>query len=195
MKHGYLGGSFDPIHHGHLIAARDALEQLGLESVVFLPAANAPLKARAPQASAADRLAMIQLAIADSPGLRASDMEIRRGGTSYTHETVAALRERHPEAEPVWIIGEDHLATLPDWRRAEELVNQAAFACLRRPGSRPAVPTDRLPGLRLRLIDAHQVQISSTEIRARLRENRCCRYFLPDSVLNFINERKLYQTA
>ena len=166
-----------------------------MESVVFLPAAKAPLKAQPHQASAEDRLAMIRLAIEGCPGLRVSDMEIQRGGTSYTHETVAALRESNPESEPVWIIGEDHLATLPDWRRAEDLVRQAVFACLRRPGSRPPVPTERLPGLRLRMIDAHPMQVSSTEIRARLRENRCCRYFLPDSVLNLIKERKLYQTA
>lgn len=193
MKFGYFGGSFDPIHYGHLIAAQDALEQLHLDAVYFVPTAQAPLRENVVQASAEDRLEMIRLAVGEDSRFRILESEIARGGTSYTFDTVSALREREPGTTPIWIIGEDQVGKLPQWRRIEELCALAEFAFLQRPGhSQPPVMTP-LPGVTLHPLKSHQVEISSSEIRQRTREKRPLRFLLPDPVIKYIHERNLYQ--
>lgn len=191
MKLGFFGGSFDPIHHGHLIAAQDAFEQLALTSLTFVPTAQAPLRESAVRADAGHRLQMIRLAIGGDTRFQVSDTEIVRGGVSYTIDTVSELRRQHPGTTPIWIIGEDQVTKLPRWHRIEELCLLTEFAFLQRPGhSEPAAPD--LPHLRLHRLNSHQVELSSTEIRLRVREKRPLRFLLPDPVIQYIHERNLY---
>lgn len=192
MRVGYFGGSFDPIHFGHLIAAQDAAEQLEVQHLVFVPAAQAPLRSDAVRARAADRLAMIHLAIDDDPRFEVTDIEIERGGVSYTIDTVSLLRKANASLKPIWIIGEDQLGKLPQWHRVEELCQLAEFAVLERPGHNTQTALPELPGLRLHRLRSHQIEISSSEIRRRVREKRPFRFLLPDPVINYINERSLY---
>lgn len=173
----------------------DVLEQLGLETLWFVPAALPPLKGRSLSASVEDRLAMIRLAIGDDPRLRICDLEIQRGGTSYTFDTLSELRRLDPESTPIWIIGEDNLSTLPHWHRIGEIAQLAEFACLRRRGDRRKPAGGLPPGLRLHHVHTRIVEISSTEIRDRVRAGKSVRYFLPDQVITHIKERTLYQHA
>ncbi len=192
MKNGFFGGSFDPVHVGHLIAAQDAFEQLRLHTLTFVPTAQAPLREQAVHATAGDRVEMLRLAIGDDRRFQVSELEIARGGVSFTFDTVAALREAEPAMTPIWIIGEDQVGKLPRWHRIGELCALTEFAYLQRPGhTQPVVPD--LPGLRLHRLESHQVEISSSEIRQRVREKQPLRFLLPDPVINYIHERKLYQ--
>jgi nicotinate-nucleotide adenylyltransferase len=192
LKSGFFGGTFDPIHHGHLIAAQDALEQLELETVHFVPTAQSPLRDDAVRAGPEHRLEMIRRAVAGDSRFQVSDVEIARGGVSYTYDTVCALRKEQPERSPIWIIGEDQVGKLPRWHRIEELCRLTEFAFLARPDH--TQPTDpELPELRLHRLRSHQVQISSTEIRRRVREKRPLRFLLPDPVIQYIHEHNLYR--
>lgn len=188
---GFLGGTFDPVHHGHLIAAQDALEQLALEALYFVPTAQSPLRDDAVCADAHHRLQMLHLALAGDTRFAVSDMEVERGGISYTYDTLTALRQKHPGIEPIWIIGEDQVGKLEQWHRSHDLATLAEFAFLQRPGQAPpAAP--QIPGLKLHRLRSHQVEISSTEIRERVREKRSLRFLLPDPVIKYIYEHDLY---
>jgi nicotinate-nucleotide adenylyltransferase len=191
LKLGFFGGSFDPVHLGHLIAAQDAHEQLGLHTLFFVPSAQAPLRQDCVRASAEDRLEMLRLALADDPRFSILDWEITRGGISYTVDTAARIRAEFPAASPVWIVGEDQVGKLPEWRRIEELSELVEFAYLQRPGhAQPSVPD--LPNLRLHRLVSHQIELSSTEVRDRAREKRPLRFLLPDTVINYIHQRSLF---
>lgn len=191
-KSGFFGGSFDPIHHGHLIAAQDALEQLHLDFLYFVPAFQSPLRDDEVRAAPEQRLRMIRLAISGDSRFRIHESEIARGGISYTYDTASALREEQPERLPVWIIGEDQVAKLPRWHRIEELCGLVDFAYFQRPGhTHPAEP--EIPGLKLHRLRSHQVEISSTEIRQRVREKRPLRFLLPDPVIQYMDEQNLYR--
>jgi nicotinate-nucleotide adenylyltransferase len=194
LRIGLYGGSFDPIHQGHLIAAQDALEQLALDRLIFIPSAQAPLRPDTVRASAQDRMEMIRLAIRPEPRFQVSGLEIDRGGISYTFDTVSALRQQHPNDTLLWIIGQDHVAKLNDWRRIEELAALTEFAYLRRPGSPELTDssTPNISGLRLHPLRSHQVEISSTEIRQRIHEKRPLHFLLPDLVIRYIYDRDLY---
>jgi nicotinate-nucleotide adenylyltransferase len=132
MKIGFLGGSFDPVHLGHLAIAQDALEGAGLDRVDFIPAAVSPLKGRELTATAAQRLEMVRLAIAGDARFGVLDLELRRGGTSYTVDTVRELRALFPGAELFWVIGADQLARLAEWKEIGELVRLVEFVHLAR---------------------------------------------------------------
>ncbi len=193
MKLGVLGGSFDPIHLGHLIIAQDACEQLGLDRVEFVPAAVSPLKGRELTATAAQRLEMVRLAIAGDPRFTVSDRELRRGGTSYTIDTVRGILQEQPAAALHWIIGTDHLQRLAEWKDIGALVQLVEFVHLSRPGVvRTAAPP--IPGLRLRQIAGHEVAISSSELRGRASRGLPLRHFLPLKVADFIESQSLYRT-
>lgn len=192
LRVGFFGGSFDPIHIGHLIAAQDAVEQLGLDTLTFVPTAQAPLREEAVHAGAADRLEMIRLALGDDSRFRVSELEVTRGGVSYTCDTISELSRAHPGMRPVWLIGEDQVGKLPRWRRIAELCQATDFAYLQRPGhAQPALPD--LPHLKLHRLQSHQIEVSSTEIRQRIHEKRPLRFLLPDPVIKYIHERNLYQ--
>jgi nicotinate-nucleotide adenylyltransferase len=186
---GLFGGSFDPIHVGHLIVAQSAVEDLDLDRLYFIPNASSPLKTRPPIASGRDRLAMIRAAFRGHRAFRVLDLEIRRKGPSYTFDTVAAL-SGGGSAKMFFLIGADALLDLARWHRARELARRVTFAVLRRPGSRKARPPS-WAGRGVE-VDAPLIDISSTEIRDRVRRGRSIRYLVPDAVAALITKRKLY---
>lgn len=188
---GVFGGSFDPIHSGHLILARDVLEQAGLERILFMPASQAPLRSHPPQASAKDRLDLIRAAISGEPAFEVSEVELKAGGTNYTIDTMKSLLSEHPEERFSCIIGADQLSQLPQWRRVEELMELTEFICLERPGFALEIPTE-LNNLRWRSVQARPIAVSSTEIRDRRRTGLSIRNLLPEPALKIVLERGLY---
>jgi nicotinate-nucleotide adenylyltransferase len=186
MRIALYGGTFDPIHHGHLILAREARELLSLDRIIFVPAARSPFKPGTQFAAAETRLAMIQAAIAAEEGLEVDDTEISRGGTSYTIDTVVQMRGRFPAADLFWFIGQDHVRELPKWHRYEELRTLVQFVVFTRHGGAP--PTDGYP-----LITRH-VDISATDIRTRVARGLSIRYLVPEAVRSLILQHRLYLT-
>lgn len=192
MKIGFLGGSFDPVHFGHLMAAQDAYEQHQLDRVVFVPAAQAPLKPAEVQSTADDRLAMLRAATAWDKRFELSDLELRRGGISYTIDSARHFRAAYPHDRLFWIIGGDQLPKLHLWREIEELATLVEFIFLERPGY-PVKATPTIPGLRLHRCDGHLLAISSTELRERTRRDLSLDYFVPHKAIVYIQERGLYR--
>ncbi len=190
-KIGILGGTFDPIHIGHLLIARDAMEAAGLTRVKFVPCAQSPHKTTRPTASARDRLAMVRLAIRENARFEADDIEIRRRSASYSVETVEALQRREPDADFYFILGADSYRELHRWREIGRLAKLCRFLVLARPGFAPRNP--RLHCLRARFIEAHVCSVSATEIRTRLGHQKSVRYLVPDAVNRYIERRGLYQ--
>lgn len=184
---GLFGGSFDPIHHGHLIVAGAVAEALGLDELRFMPANEQPLKAGGHGASAADRTAMLELAIAGAPGFALERAEVERRGPSYTVDTLRLLRVREPESEFVVLLGTDAAAELDRWREPAELVKLARVAVFARPGSRP------VEGPRIwRSVPVPAIEISATAVRERVRAGRPVRYWVPDAVADYIARHRLY---
>jgi len=193
MKIGIMGGTFDPIHIGHLIIAEHAREMAELDEVWFMPSSLPPHKSNDNVTGASDRLSMVEAATAGNPMFRVCDIELERGGTSYTVETAKALIGRYPEHRFSWIIGADMIAYLPNWHRIDELIQAIGFIGLQRPGYENAA--SGLPeALRksVHMVVAPQLEISSTDIRDRIRDGRSVRYLLQESVLRIIEEKKLY---
>ncbi|HEY0739643.1 MAG TPA: nicotinate-nucleotide adenylyltransferase [Herpetosiphonaceae bacterium] len=194
-----LGGTFDPIHIGHLAIAEDVRYTLDASHVLFVPAAQQPLKSYQHRASAAERLAMAQLATADNPAFSVSDIEIRRGGLSYTVETVAEIHAQHPEAQIFFTVGVDAAVTLPKWREVERLLSLCRIVIVERPGYTfdPEVLMAELPAARERIlvVPGPALDISASEVRLRLSEGRPIRYHLPAAVREYIEEHGLYQDA
>ncbi|HXF52386.1 MAG TPA: nicotinate-nucleotide adenylyltransferase [Dehalococcoidia bacterium] len=201
MRVGVLGGTFDPIHIGHLVLAEQAREQLGLDEVLFVPAGDPWRKAGKRITPALDRRAMVELAIAGNPAFRCSSIEIDRAGPSYTVDTLATLRAERPEGELYFIVGEDALFDLPNWKDPARIVSLALVAVARRgPESRldglTAGEAERLvPGLggRLVRVDMPVIGVSATDLRARLRRGASVRYLVPEAVERYIAERRLYR--
>jgi nicotinate-nucleotide adenylyltransferase len=180
---GIYGGTFDPVHHGHLILAREALEQLELEKVIFVPAATSPFKPP-PFASAQMRLSMLQAAIADEPAFTVDDRELRRPPPTYSITTVEEIREREGGLEICYLIGEDNVATLSRWHRFDELEKMVRFVVLDRAGIASAhdYPTIQ-----------RKIDISATEIRKRVALGRSIRYLVPTAVEEIIRQGNLYR--
>ncbi|HEU4830231.1 MAG TPA: nicotinate-nucleotide adenylyltransferase [Gemmatimonadales bacterium] len=185
---GIFGGSFDPIHHGHLIVARVAAETLGLAEVRFVPAREQPFKVGRHSAGAAHRAAMAERAIAGTAGFTLETIELERTGASYTVDTLRALRDRDPEIELVLLIGSDAAADFPKWREAAEVTRLARVVVFGRPGT----PHVTLPGA-WRTIEVPAIGISATEIRRRVREGLPIRYWVPDAVADYVAAHGLYQ--
>jgi nicotinate-nucleotide adenylyltransferase len=196
---GLLGGTFNPIHLGHLLIAQDALEQLALDRVKFIPSATPPHKTVGALASERDRIRMIELAIRRDRRFEMDDLEIRRGGISYSVDTLTELRRRHPQADFFFIIGADSLRELHLWREAQRVVRLCTFVTVPRPGfeARPVVDRrlDAASRKRLRqhVLAGHTCDIASREIRARVASGRPIRYLVPDAVTEYIRRRRLYQ--
>jgi nicotinate (nicotinamide) nucleotide adenylyltransferase len=197
---GIYGGTFDPIHIGHLAIAEEVRVELGLSQVIFVPAARQPLKGIAQGAPPADRLAMAHLACADNAAFRVDDLELERPPPSYTVDTLEALRERCGSGTELWfILGADAARELPRWREVERVADLARLVIVGRPGYSLHLPwlEAALPSLRgrVRLIDGPMLDISSTELRRRLAAGRPVRYQLPEPVRIFIQQRGLYSDA
>lgn len=192
VKIGFLGGSFDPVHFGHLLAAQDAFEQHQLDRLILVPAAQAPLKPNDVQSSSEDRLAMLRAAIEWDKRFEISDVELRRGGVSYTIDSARYFRELYPQDELYWVIGGDQLPKLHLWKDIMELARLVEFIFLERPGY-PVKARPDLPGLRLHRCDGHLLAISSTELRERTRRNLSLDYFVPHKAIVYIKEHSLYR--
>lgn len=192
MKIGFLGGSFDPVHFGHLIAAQDVLEQMHLDRLILVPAAQAPLKPNDVQSTSEDRLAMLRSAIEWDHRLEISDYELRKGGISYTIDSVRHFKAQFPNDELFWIIGGDQLPLLHKWKEIGELVRQVEFIFLERP-KHPVKPHVEIDGLRLHRCDGHLIEISSSELRGRVARGLSLHYFCPQKVIAYIGAKELYR--
>jgi len=192
VKIGFLGGSFDPIHFGHLLAAQDAYEQHRLDRLVIVPASQSPMKPGDMQSAAADRLAMVRAATEWDNRIEVSDVELRRGGVSYTIDSARHFRSVYPGDDLYWVIGGDQLPQLHLWKDIEELATLVEFIFLERPGY-PVRATPAVPGLRLHRCDGHLLAISSTELRERTRRRLSLDYFVPHKAIVYIRERGLYR--
>ena len=182
-KIGIFGGTFDPIHHGHLILARDAAETLQLDRVLFIPAALSPHKLQQQPTSPAVRLEMLRAAIEGDPKFAVDPMELERPPPSYAIDTVEILRQREPGSEFFFLVGEDNVARLSSWHRFPELAKLVQFVVLDRSGLNTAHP---YPAIRRHL------DISATDIRKRVASGRSIRYLVPPAVETIICERQLY---
>jgi len=192
MKIGFLGGSFDPVHFGHLIAAQDVLEQFHLDRLFLVPAAQAPLKPNDVQSSIEDRLVMLRAATEWDRRLEISDYELRKGGISYTIDSVRHFKAQFPEDELFWIVGGDQLPLLHKWKNINELVRLVEFIFLERP-KHPVKPHVEIDGLRLHRCDGHLIEISSSQLRERAKNGLSLHYFCPQKVIAYIESRKLYR--
>jgi nicotinate-nucleotide adenylyltransferase len=192
MKIGFLGGSFDPVHFGHLIAAQDVYEQYHFDRLFLVPAAQAPLKAQDMQSVTEDRLAMLRAACEWDHRLEIADYELNKGGVSYTIDSVRHFRQQFPHDELFWIIGGDQLPLLHKWKDINQLASMVEFIFLERPGH-PSKPHTDIPGLRLHRCDGHLIEISSSELRQRVRHGRSLNYFCPQKVIAYIESKKLYR--
>jgi|SRR5712671_438303 len=188
---GILGGTFNPIHLGHLLIAQDAVDAARLDCVLFIPSATPPHKALDGDISTAHRLRMVKLAIAGDKRFAVDDLEIRRGGKSYSVDTLTELRKRHPRASFHFIIGADSLDELHLWKDARRLVRLCRFIAVARPGYKGK--PSRIPGLRYRLLRTHSCDIASRDIRARVAQSKSIRYLVPEVVVRYIQRYKLYQ--
>lgn len=188
---GIFGGTFDPPHVGHLLLALDALDHLGLDRLIFVPAARQPLKQGIAMTPAEHRLAMTEALAAADIRFSVDGSEVARGGLSYTVDTVRALKAAHPDAELILLMGADTAATLPQWREPEALglLVQVAVA------GRGAEPVQLPAGFRAQPFPMRRVDISATEIRARVAEGRSIRGFVPDAVADYIAAHGLYRTT
>lgn len=193
MRLGVFGGSFDPPHVGHLLAASDACEELRLDRLFFVPAAMQPLKEGRPAAPAAHRLAMVHLAVDGDPRFSVSADEIEREGLSYTVETLVGFAERYPDAERYFLVGADAFASLAQWREPERIARLARLAVLQRRGDAVAEPPAGVPASAVVRLHTRRVDVSSTEIRERVGAGRPIRGFVSDAVADYIATSGLYR--
>jgi nicotinate-nucleotide adenylyltransferase len=190
VRLGLFGGSFDPPHVGHLLVAGDAYEALQLDRVLFIPAAVQPLKIGRAVATPAQRLEMVRRLIDDDPRFEAEPIEIARDGLSYMVDTLAALAKAHPGAELFLLAGADVARSFRQWRDPDRIVELATLVILARDGEEPDLAA--LPG-RPRLLSTRRVDVSSTEIRERVRCGKAIRGFVPDAVAELISAERLYR--
>lgn len=196
---GIMGGTFDPIHNGHLVCAEQVREAYGLDAIVFIPTGAPVFKRGQRIAPARERLAMCRAAISDNPHFDASDMEIARGGDTYTIDTLRTLRAHYPDnVELFFIAGSDAIATVSSWKDADEMGRLARFVGVERPGSelsatqREAI-VKASPGIDLSFVTIEALAISSSELRARLVAGKSIRYLTPQPVVDHLMEHDFYR--
>ena len=198
MNVGILGGTFDPVHSGHLILAEVAREQLNLNEILFIPAGQPWLKVERTITPAEHRLQMLRLALDDTPYFRTSEMEIKRSGPTYTIDTINTLKKRlSAEDELFFILGQDNLMQLPQWHDAPELIKLCYLVAAPRPGvKKPDLKAleAEIPGIRQRvmLMKEPLVDISATDIRERVARGLSVRHLVPEPVNRYIKEHRLY---
>jgi nicotinate-nucleotide adenylyltransferase len=196
IRLGLLGGTFDPPHYGHLLAAQEVAWRLNIDRVLFLPARQNPLKRGEASSSAADRCEMVALAVADNPSFELSRLDLDRPPPSYTADLLRALQS--PEHELFFLVGADILPELPKWREPQQIVQLARLVVVNRPGA-PPPDLERietvLPGVRERVerVQIPGVDVSSREIRKRVAAGRPIRYLTPPAVERYIIDRRLYR--
>lgn len=196
MRVGIFGGAFNPPHVGHLVCAQEALAQLELDRVVFMPVGEAPHREIEGDPGAEARLEMVELAVAEDDRFETSRMELDREGPSYTSDTLAQLHEKSPEDELFLILGGDQAAALPSWHEPEKVLERATVAVFERASwgrNAIVIKIGRLAGARdVRYLDMPLIQVSSSGIRRRVREGAPIRYLVPDKVVGYIEDKALY---
>lgn len=188
---GIMGGTFDPVHHGHLVAASEVQSRFGLDEVVFVPTGQPWQKSDRFVTKAEDRYLMTVVATASNPVFSVSRVDIDRGGQTYTVDTLRDLRAEYPDAELYFITGADALEQILTWRNAEELFTLAHFIGVTRPGY--DLDDHHLPSGKVSLIEVTAMSISSTGIRERAQKGEPVWYLVPDGVVRYIDKRKLYR--
>lgn len=194
MRIGIFGGSFSPVHYGHLLLAENCREQAGLDEVWFIPAKISPLKQNQPPIADHHRVAMLELAIAGNSAFFVSNIELERGGVSYTIDTLRSIRQQRPEAELFLLIGGDSLADLPRWKSPAEICESALPLLVSRLGIPPddwsplegLVQPQRLQQIQSAVVSMPLVGLSSTEIRRRHAAGRSIRYQVPHAVEKYL---------
>ena len=193
-KIGIMGGTFDPIHNGHLIAAEEVMQQLGLAQVIFVPAGTPPLKDAAKTASARHRHMMCMLATNDNDNFSVSTVEIDREGTSYTVDTIAQLKDANPNAELLFIVGADVVVNFHKWRKFDEILKMCRVVVTTRPGSALDMGLLEKYGDRIIPVTISDIDISSTRIREKFERWQSTKYLLPDVVVSYIYRRGMYSS-
>jgi nicotinate-nucleotide adenylyltransferase len=186
---GLFGGSFNPVHLGHLLVAKAALEELGLSALFFIPAAQSPFKPEMLLAPAEQRLRLLRLALAGQTRCRIDDQEIARGGVSYTIDTVRNYAERFPKSELWYLIGSDHVRLLPKWRAADELAKLVRFAVIPRPGEGAG---ELPPTFRGTSLVGWPISLSASQVRERAKAGLALEGLVPDAVAEAIRNNRLY---
>lgn len=187
-KVGILGGTFDPIHLGHLIVADQVMDRLNLDEIRFMPNYYPPHKEMTSNSTLEDRLTMLELALQKEERFRIEKIELMREGKSYTYDTMVLLKEREPETDFYFIIGGDMVDFLPQWYKIDQLVKLVRFIGVNRPH------TEGKSSYPIQYIEIPSVDISSSLIREKLRKGESVNYLLPDSVIQYIKEHQLYGT-
>lgn len=199
LKFGVLGGTFNPIHYGHLLMAEQAREALKIGKIVFMPSGYPPHKDLKTVVSADDRMKMVEMAIHSNENFLASTIELDREGKSYTVDTLRELKAEYgQDTELFFIIGADVLIDLPNWRSIREVVKLCKFAAMQRPGFKKEEFNEQKRlleeeyGAEIEVIDMPLIDISSTDIRNRLAEAKSIKYMLPENVIEYIEKEGLY---
>jgi nicotinate-nucleotide adenylyltransferase len=187
---GIVGGIFDPVHNGHLAIAALARDYFGLTKVLFIPSGRPPHKSRV-TAPAADRLAMLRLAVRNEPAFAVWDGELRRKGISYTFDTLRKLTEEFAGRPVYFIVGSDNLQEITTWRRWRDVLAMVTLCVAHRPGYPLKVPQP-LAGTRIRIFPSPEWGVSATMVRQYLAQGCSCRHLLPEAVAEYISKRKLY---
>jgi len=201
MRVGIFGGAFDPIHFGHLILAEQGREQGRLDEVWFVPTAHPPHKQEPTLTRFEQRVEMLALAVAGNPTFRIDELEKERSGPSYTADTLAELRRRHPAHEFLLLLGSDTLLDLPHWYQPHRVLENASLLVMTRPGSavlsaeqlRERLHLSENTPLRVEVIETPLIDISSRDLRRRAAAGRSLRYFLPRAVECYIHDKRLYE--
>ena len=193
MRLGIFGGTFDPPHVGHLLAASDASEALGLNLLLFIPAGTPPFKARSVEATPEQRLEMVRRMIGDDPRFAADPIEIHRKGLSYTVETLGALAERYPGALRYFLIGEDLAAQIATWRQPERIAALADIVVIERAAPTAGGPPQPGGSVPLTRLMTRRIDVSSTEIRDRVRAGKSIHGFVADAVAEYVRVAQLYR--
>ena len=198
-KTGILGGTFNPVHVGHLILAQNAMEMCGLDNVMFIPSGCSYLKDPKEIVETRHRVAMTELAIKDNERFEISVIEAERPGNSYTYETLAILTEAEPDTRFYYIVGADTLLFMENWKKPEEIFKRCSIVCAKRDGHTGEVLEEKAEYLRDRfdadiiIMDVQATNVSSSMIRELLGEGKSCRYYLADPVLGYIKDNGLYR--
>ncbi len=197
-KIGIMGGTFNPIHTGHLLLAETALSSEGLQKVMFIPSGKPYMKDEDSVLDASHRQKMVELAIADNPSFSVSDMEIRRLGNTYTSETLTILKQEQPETEFYFILGADNLFTMETWKEPEKIFSACTILAAVRNGVDNAQMQEKCRELsdnyhaKIKLLSFPETDISSTDIRMLIRQNKSIRYMVPEPVRRYIEKNQLY---
>ncbi len=200
MRLGIFGGTFDPVHQGHLLLAEASREQCGLDWVWFLPAASAPHKQQLQTTDASHRIAMLELAIAGNDAFSVCSIEIDRGGVSYTVETLRTITAQHPGTKLFFLMGADSLHDLPNWREPAEVCALATPLVVRRAGQDDPdfktllnlVDAQRVAHIKRHLIDMPRIELASSDMRQRVTDGKSIRYQTPRAVEMYIRTHRLY---